>query len=62
MTKTKKEAETLTVKNVAEMLEDGSRRWGTGRDRDTNLLSEGYNLADIQAARQEVRRKRLGSD
>lgn len=52
----------LSVKQVGEDLDAGSRRWGTGRDRDTNLASEGYNLEEVRQAVEDARRKRLTGD
>lgn len=47
----------LTTAEVAQMLHAGSRTWGTGRDRDTTLVNEGYDLDEL---REEMRKLRAG--
>jgi hypothetical protein len=54
-----KKNEQLSVSEVAELLFDGSRQWGTGRDRDTNLMSAGYDLNEIREATEAIRAERL---
>jgi len=50
----------LSVEEVAERLDSGSRHWGTGRDRDTNLANEGYDLDEVRTAVNAARAKRMG--
>jgi hypothetical protein len=44
-----------SVTKVSEQILRGSRRWGTGRERDIRLAKAGY---DVEAVRREVRRLR----
>lgn len=57
----KEESDKLSVSEVVELLLDGSRRWGTGRDRDTNLENEGYDLDELRRAISIARGKRLSN-
>lgn len=52
--------EKLSVDEVGAMIDAGSRQWGTGRDVDTNLLAQGYDLYEVRAAVTKARSKRLG--
>lgn len=52
----------LSASEVAEQLLDGSTKWGTGRDRDTNLANEGYDLDEIRREVQIVRGRRMAND
>lgn len=44
-----------SVEKVAAQILRSSRRWGTGRDRDTRLAKAGY---DVEAVRREIQRQR----
>lgn len=57
----KAESDLLPASEVAELLLDGTRRWGTGRDRDTNLTKEGYDLDEVRREVTIARGKRLNS-
>lgn len=57
--KTETDSDKLSVSEVANLLLDGSRRWGTGRDRDTNLENEGYDLNEVRREVTIGRGKRL---
>lgn len=48
----------MTTMEVAQMLEDGSKRWGTGRERDNALLDLGYDLEEIRLSQRDVRAKK----
>lgn len=54
----KSEDEKMSVDEVAVLLLDGSRKWGTGRDRDTNLASAGYDLDAVRNAVTKERARR----
>lgn len=57
-----KEPKKLSVAQVAKKLHTGSLKWGTGRDRDTNLQAEGYDLTKVRSAMQDLRREELTAD
>ena len=57
-----KEPKKLSVVQVAKKLHAGSLKWGTGRDRDTNLQAEGYDLTKVRSAMQDLRREELTAD
>lgn len=52
----------LTPLEVAKLLDAGSRRWGTGRERDNALVAEGYDLNDLRLKQREVRAQRLADN